>query len=138
MQEERQNKFSTRFNPVPFTVVRKQGNSLVVESQKGVQYSRNISHCKKFQEPFGDIEEIPQIEIDPDLPITPRKVDIEQTEIVLEDNVQPDGGVPREGESSTVEQNTSSKEKRINPSENILLRRSDRIRKKPSYLKDYI
>ena len=98
MQEERQNKFSTWFNPVPFTVVRKQGNSLVVESQEGVQYSRNISHCKKFQEPFGDIEEIPQIEIDPDLLITPRKVDIEQTEIVLEDHVQPDGGVPREGE----------------------------------------
>ena len=37
VQEERQNKFSTRFNPVPFTIVRKQGNSLVVESQEGVQ-----------------------------------------------------------------------------------------------------
>ena len=80
VQEERQNKFSTRFNPVPFTVVRRQGKSLVVEPQEGVQYSRNTSHCKKFQEPFGDIEEIPQMEIDPDLPITPRKADIEQTE----------------------------------------------------------
>ena len=57
VQEERQSKFSTRFNPVPFTVVRKQGNSLVVESQEGVQYSRNTPHCKKFQEPFGDIED---------------------------------------------------------------------------------
>ena len=137
VQEERQNKFSTRFNPVPFTVVRKQGNSLVVESQEGVQYSRNTSHCKKFQEPFGDIEEIPQTEIHPDLPVTPRKADTEQKEIVLEDHVQPDGGVSRQGESSPVEEDTSSKGKGIDPSENITLRRSERIRKKPSYLKDY-
>ena len=112
VQEERQYKFSMRFNPVPFLVVRKQGNSLVVESQEGVKYSRNTSHCKKFQEPFGDIEEIPQIEIDPDLPITPRKADIERTVLVLEDHVQPDGGVPHEGESGLIEQDTSSKRKR--------------------------
>ena len=71
--------------------MRKQGNSLVVESPEGVLYSRNTSHCKKFQEPFGNIEEISQIETGPDLPVTPRKTDIEQTEIVLEDHVQPDG-----------------------------------------------
>ena len=137
VKEERQNKFSTRLNPVPFTVVRKREDSLVVESQEGEPYSRNTSYCKKFQEPFGDIEEIPQIETDPNLPIRQRKVDTEQTEIVLEDHVQPDGEVPRERESSSVEQDTSLKGKGINPSENIPLRRSDRIRKKPGYSKDY-
>ena len=89
-KEERQSKFSMRFNPVPFTAVRKQGNSLFVQLQEGEQYSRNTSYCKKFQEPLGDIEEIPQIETDPDLSFTQRKVDIQQTKIVLEDHVQPD------------------------------------------------
>ena len=119
MKEEEKNKFSIRFNRVPFTVVTKQEDSLVVELQEGEPYSRNTSHCKKLQEPFGDIEEISQIETDHDLPITPRKVDTEQTEIVLEDHLKPDRGVPREGESSSVEQDTSLKGKENKPSENI-------------------
>ena len=100
--------------------------------------NRAIHHIvRSFKIHLEISKKIPQIEIDPDLPITPRKADIEQTEIVLEDHVQHDGGVPREGESSPVEQDTGSKGKGINPSENIPLRRSDRIRKKPSYLEDY-
>ena len=57
VKEERQNKFSTRFNPVSFTVVKKQGDNLVVELKEGKPYSRNTSYCKKFQEPSGNIEE---------------------------------------------------------------------------------
>ena len=39
-------KLSTAFNPNPFKVVSKTGNSLVVESPTGNQYSRNTGHVK--------------------------------------------------------------------------------------------
>ena len=42
------NKLSTTFNPKPCLVVRKSGNSLIVESPDGVQYSRNSSHVRKY------------------------------------------------------------------------------------------
>ena len=42
------NTFSTTFNPTPCVVVRKSGNSLIVESPDGVQYSRNSSHVRKY------------------------------------------------------------------------------------------
>ena len=37
----------TTFGATPFTVVNKTGNSLVVESPEGVQYSRNTTHVRK-------------------------------------------------------------------------------------------
>ena len=43
VQQDRTNKLSTAFNPNPFKLVSKTGNSLVVESPTGNQYSRNKS-----------------------------------------------------------------------------------------------
>ena len=37
VQQEKRNKFSTPFNPNPFMVVSKHGNSLVVQSQDGAE-----------------------------------------------------------------------------------------------------
>ena len=93
VEQERKNKFSTSFNLTPFTIVRKKGSNLVVELKEGMQYSRNTSHYKKFQELIEDIDEIPRIGIDSDLPTTLKKVDIENTQAVkeLEDPVQFDG-----------------------------------------------
>ena len=48
VRQEKKDKFSTPFNPSPFQVVSKTGNSVVIESQGGTQYSRNTSHVKKF------------------------------------------------------------------------------------------
>ena len=48
VQQERKGKLSTRFNPTPYTVVSKHGNSLIVQSQEGAQYSRNTAHVKKL------------------------------------------------------------------------------------------
>ena len=48
VRQEKKDKFSTPFNPSPFQVVSKTGNSVVVESQGGTQYSRNTFHVKKF------------------------------------------------------------------------------------------
>ena len=38
MKQERENKLSTTFNPKPLTVLDKQGNSLLLESDEGVTY----------------------------------------------------------------------------------------------------
>lgn len=48
LRQERENKLTTPFNPTPHTVIQKTGNSLIVESPEGVQYSRNSSHAKKL------------------------------------------------------------------------------------------
>ena len=48
LKQDKSNKLDTPFAPVPLTVVDKTGNSVVVESQEGVKYSRNTSHVKKF------------------------------------------------------------------------------------------
>ena len=49
VQQEKRSKFSIPFNPNPFVVVSKHGNSLVVQSQDGAEYSRNTPHVKKLQ-----------------------------------------------------------------------------------------
>ena len=46
----RDNKLSTPFKQVPFTVVQKNGNSVLVEAD-GVQYRRNVTHVKRYLEP---------------------------------------------------------------------------------------
>jgi hypothetical protein len=58
MKQERENKLSTTFNPKPLTVLDKQGNSLLLESDEGVTYKRHITHVKKFEKPYErNIEE---------------------------------------------------------------------------------
>jgi len=48
VKQDKTNKLSTAFNPNPFKVVSKSGNSLVIESPAGNQYSRNTSHVKRY------------------------------------------------------------------------------------------
>ena len=48
MKQERENKLSTTFNPKLLTVLDKQGNSLLLESDQDVTYKRNITHAKKY------------------------------------------------------------------------------------------
>ena len=45
------------FRPAPFRVLEKTGNSVVVDSPKGVQKKRNSTHVKKFVERDGLPEE---------------------------------------------------------------------------------
>ena len=56
VRQEKTNKFSTPFNPEPFTIVNKTGNSVIVASPKGAQYSRNTSHVKKFMQTAHDAD----------------------------------------------------------------------------------
>ena len=48
VRQERKDNFSTPFNPTPYRVVSKTGNSVIVEAPSGTQYSRNTSHVKRF------------------------------------------------------------------------------------------
>ena len=96
VQQERKNKFSTRFSPVPFTVVKKSGNSLVVRSKEGIQYSRNTSHCKKFVEEFegeGQTENVTELPVRPE--IIANLSTVTETEDV-QDSTQRDSEVLRE------------------------------------------
>nr|XP_029720521.1 uncharacterized protein K02A2.6-like [Aedes albopictus] len=43
----KQNKLSPTFLPAPARVIKKEGNSILVETPEGVQYRRNTSHVKK-------------------------------------------------------------------------------------------
>jgi hypothetical protein len=38
------------FNPEPFTIIEKHGNSVVIQSNEGEKYKRNVTHVKKFIE----------------------------------------------------------------------------------------
>ena len=48
VKQDKTNKLSTAFNPNPFKVISKSGNSLLIESPAGNQYSRNTSHVKRY------------------------------------------------------------------------------------------
>ena len=48
LKQNKENKLSTRFEPVPYQIVGKENNSVVVESPQGAQYRRNITHVKKL------------------------------------------------------------------------------------------
>ena len=47
LREERGNKLSTPLKQVPFTVVQKNGNSVLVEADV-VQYRRNVTPVKRY------------------------------------------------------------------------------------------
>eukprot|EP00794_Sanderia_malayensis_P017917 gene17917-19694_t len=47
VKQRKQNKFSTKFNPNPYTVIAKKGTMITAENQNH-QITRNISHCKKI------------------------------------------------------------------------------------------
>ena len=61
VQKERKNKLTTRFEPSLYTVVNKHGNSLIVQSSGGAQYSHNTSHVKKLLENGDTHDDMPSI-----------------------------------------------------------------------------
>jgi len=48
VRQDKTDKLTTNFNPVPHTVVAKAGNSTIIESPTGQLYSRNTSHIRKY------------------------------------------------------------------------------------------
>ena len=54
VKQDRINKLSTTFNPTPYTIVGKSGNSLIIESPIRAQYSRNTAHVRKYMAASDD------------------------------------------------------------------------------------
>ena len=50
VKQKKQNKLSTVFDPKPMSVLERKGNSVLIESDSGARYSRNVSHVKKFNQ----------------------------------------------------------------------------------------
>ncbi len=48
MRQEKTDKLTTIFSPVPYTVVSRKGNSVTIEDSRGTQYKRNTTFVKKF------------------------------------------------------------------------------------------
>ena len=112
VQQERKNKLTTRFEPSPYTVVNKHGNNLIVQSPGGAQYSRSTSHVKKLLEnddTHDDTQSISEVMITRE-PHKQDKLTPQQRVVIPEPNV-------------------------VEPE--VPLRRSQRHRVAPSYLKDY-
>jgi hypothetical protein len=57
LRQQRINKWTTAFESQPYQVIDKHGNSVLVESPEGVQYKRNTTHVKPFQERESGSEE---------------------------------------------------------------------------------
>lgn len=48
VRQTRGDKMSTPYHTEPYTLVRKNGNSVIVQSPEGVQYKRNSTHVQKY------------------------------------------------------------------------------------------
>ena len=111
MQQERKNKLTTRFEPSPYAVENKHRNSLIVQSPRGAQNSCKASHVKKLLE-NGDTHDTPSI-----------------PEVVMT-------GEPHKQDKPTPQDSVVISESNLVEPE-VPLRRSQRHRVAPSYLKDY-
>ena len=104
--------FASNGLPSPYTVVNKHGNSLIVQSPGGAQYSRNTSHVKKLLENGDTHDDTPSI---PEVVVT---------------------GEPHKQDKLTPQQSVVIPEPNVVEPE-VPLRRFLRHRVAPSYLKDY-
>ncbi|CAB4021992.1 Hypothetical predicted protein, partial [Paramuricea clavata] len=68
LRQQRTNKWTTAFEIQPYQVIDKHGNSVLVESPQGVQYKRNSTHVKAFQEKENGPEEIEMSATVPEIP----------------------------------------------------------------------
>ena len=72
--QRKQNKLSTKFDPLPFTVVRRKG-TMITASRNGKYISRNASHFKKINSPYPS-------------PQSNDSEDDDDTDILPEDNAE--------------------------------------------------
>ena len=120
VQQEKRDKLSTRFDPNPYTVLSKHGNSLVVQSKEGVQYSRNTSHTKKLLQ-------------NSDTPSAQEGPARQQSAVQVANASEPK--VPNAVEPRAP--STTEPRAPVVPERLESLRRSNRPRATPSYLEDY-
>ena len=119
VQQEKKDKLSTRFNPNPHTVVSKHGDSLIVQSQEGAQYSRNTAHVKKLLQN----NETPSKQEETVTEASQKQEEPTQQQNVLQEPNVAETKVQAEGHAAAKPE--------------VPHRRSQRQSLAPSYLKDY-
>jgi hypothetical protein len=65
VKQSQQNKMCTPFCTTPYKLIHKSGNQCVVQSPEGVQYKRNSTHVRKYNEPKNHTEidnQMPEME----------------------------------------------------------------------------
>ena len=124
--QKRQNKYSTRFNKNPMTILKILGSQLILQDIHGQQHRRNLSHVKEYKSVVA----------------SNRKDDDEEDDEQVQSNHSPDqdsNQQPSVDEPATVEDATippvQKEPSDQRPPDNI--RRSTRIRLPPKHLKDY-
>ncbi|CAC5386829.1 unnamed protein product [Mytilus coruscus] len=50
VKQNKENKLSTTFHHKPLLLLEKNGNSVLIQSDQGVKYRRNVTHVKKFEQ----------------------------------------------------------------------------------------
>ena len=130
VQQDKTNKLSTAFNPNPFKVVSKIGNSLVVESPTGNQYSRNTSHVKQY---IREGDPTPQQGSDSvSTPPTPQQ-ELDPVPSPYQPTVpESTAGLLDRGECPDLQENVGAAPE---PSRNL---RPQRTRRLPERLRDYV
>ena len=94
VKQDKTNKLSTTFGHDPYTVVSRNGNSLIVEAESGSQYSRNTSHVKRFvgrevENNSREVDDVSREVVDDHLPAPPDAVAASQSQQVYPDAVRP-------------------------------------------------
>lgn len=141
LKQAKQNKLSLPFEDKPYTVVQKSGNSVLVESECGVTKRRNVTHLKKYHQ--AESTEFERSSLNDNFDSRSKDCIIIDDFDAVHDGM---GGMVEQFEMSQEnldeERVTSSASNEVgnrNSGDRIEdVRKSGRVRKKPSYLKDYI
>ena len=134
VRQDKVNKFSTVFSPRPFTVRQRYGNSVLVETDSGVQYKRNITAVKPYYQPLHSDHGITCNPNDNDLS-NDNGIMYDQRSLGGELNNDPVVEVAN-GPSDVSEKQELPKQE-VNQ-EPIVRRRSDRVKKMPAKYGDFV
>ena len=134
VRQDKVNKFSTVFSPRPLTVRQRYGNSVLVETDSGVQYKRNITAVKPYYQPLHSDHGITCNPNDNDLS-NDNGIMYDQRSLGGELNNDPVVEVAN-GPSDVSEKQELPKQE-VNQ-EPIVRRRSDRVKKMPAKYGDFV
>ncbi|KAL9967186.1 hypothetical protein ACROYT_G025364 [Oculina patagonica] len=124
LRQEKENKLSTPFKQSPFTVVQKNGNSVLVEAD-GVQYRRNVTHVKKYLERDNDV-----------LPATSKSSDVSEAQRATQTSPSQEFSEPVP--SGTTSEGKPVEYKHVMEQSDATTLRPSRVKRVPSKFQDYV
>ncbi|CAB4034679.1 Transposon Tf2-9 poly, partial [Paramuricea clavata] len=119
LKQTRKNKLTSSFEPLPYRVIRREGNAVVIQDSGGDNKMRGIAHMKKYVEP-----QVVETRETLETPVILHEVE--------ESTAQPVSADPAKQDQSDV---PSSVPQPSSPSPNV---RPLRARRPPVWMKDYV